>query len=429
MKSLNTPSNEYIEFIVNYIQNIEVLETYINGLDDILSHQTEKLLSGEAQHDSVRPLFKSLFTFLAEAQENSNGNMEDFEEKFEHGILSFYEEKLSVQIEDRSVAKRFQKASNQLALTFQQIPMIYSSSLINLAIYFELLATQLIQKRLMDNPEAAKIEKKSLTLTQIEELGSLEEAKNYLIEQEVVDLMHNGFKSWLGYFEDRMKVDISKIKPYTEKVNEVFCRRHLFVHNGGTVNNIYLTRVSKECREGITLGDDLSIDPEYFDNTLKLFKLYGIVLALETWKRKEKESEERTDFLLVYIYDLLIKEEWAVARILCQFIMDDKNVPAKKKWTANINYWLTRKELGEYSEIEDEIKNTDLSALSGEFQLCKMALLDNYAGFFDLLEDNFPKPIGLEDLEEWPIFKEIRNQETYTDFINERKVPSELIRQ
>jgi uncharacterized protein (DUF1778 family) len=423
--------NEYKAVINNYIQNLEVLSTYISGLDDMLSYQAKKFIDGNTHHETVKPVFDSLFTLIGEGDEEEKAEViKKFDEEFPHGKIEITEdERFSLHIENGLVAKRFQRATNQLLLTIKQVPMIFSSSLINLAIYFELLATQLIQERLMKNPEAAKIQKKSLTLFQIEELGSLEEAKNFLIEQEVVDLMHNGFKSWLDYFKQKMNVDLSKIESLTEQVNEVFCRRHLFVHNGGKVNNIYLTRVSKECREGISLGEHIEIDADYFNKTLKLFKMFGIVLGLETWKRQEKSSNDRTDFLLEYIYELLLTKEWDLARVLCQFVMEDNNVPAKSKWTAHINYWLTKKEQGEFHQIEAEIEKTDLSALSSEFQLCKMALLNNYAEFFDLLEDNFPKPIGLEQLEEWPIFKEIREQDTYIDFLKEKTTSQEPVLQ
>lgn len=419
--------SKYQSIIENYIQNLEVLEAYINGLDDILSHQNKKN-TPEISDISLKPVFEAISVIGEDIDtEKKIEKIKEYNDNFPHGTLIFEYDKdnnqssLKFSIDDAIIAKRFERITNKMLLTAKQIPMIFTSSLISMATYFELLATKLIQERLMAHPEAMNIKQKSLSFSQIEEIGSLEEAKNFLIEQEVVDLMHEGFKSWMEYFSKKMKVDIDKIKDDIEEVNEVFCRRHLFVHNGGIVNNIYLTRVSKEFREGVSLGEEIIVDKPYFFNALRLFKRFGIILGLETWKRNTKVSKERVDYVLNFIYELLLEEDWELASVLCQFVLSDNNVEASSKWGAQINYWLTQKKLGKFDEVLQEITEADLSALSSEYQLCRYALLGKNEAFFHLLEHAFPKPIGIQQLEEWPIFSEIRATPEYLEFINKKK--------
>jgi hypothetical protein len=419
--------SNYHKIINNYIQNIEVIETFISGLDDMVSFQYEKF-QPENMSESLKPIFESLSLESEDIEDEKKKEIvKKIDEEFPHGSITFEynedkgESGVSIRIKEHLVAKRFQRTMNELVLTGRQIPMIFTSSLINLAVYFELLSTKLIQERLQANPKAMNIEQKSLTISEIEEIGSFEEAKNYLIEQEVVNLMHNGFKNWLSYFEKRMKIDLDRLKEDIEQVNEIFCRRHLFVHNDGIVSNIYLTRVDKKLREDISLGDRLSVDETYFVDALNLLKRFGLILALETWKRQEKNSEERVNFLLEYIFELMLKEEWGLVNHLCEFTLNENNIRESAKWVAKINYWLSLKKQGQFEEIKDDIERADLSALSNEFQLCRLALLDKKEEFFTLLEQVYPHAINLGDLEEWPIFNEIRCEKAYEDFINKNE--------
>lgn len=421
--------NNYRLIVKNYIENLKVLETFINGLDDMISYQLNKYKAENLTDKNLVPIFKA-FSVLNEDidKDLKEKKIMELNEEFPHGIISFksdleYDEEngsgISLQIKDSQVAKDFAKTTDHLELSAKQIPMILTSSLINLAVYFELLTTKLIQERLIAHPEAMNIKQKSLTLFQIEEIGSLEEAKNFLIEQEVVDLMHNGFKIWMEYFEKKMKVDLRSIKNDFEQVNEVFCRRHLFIHNGGVVNNIYLTRVSREFHNGIKQGDSLEVSRDYFLKSVNLFKTFGIILGLETWKKHDKVSEDRVEFLLEYIYELLLEGRWEIASIICNFLLNDNQVPSKDKWIAQINYWLTQKRLGKYEDIKQDIDKADLSALNDVFQVCKYALLEKHDEICYLLQNVYPNSIDLNDLQEWPILEEFRQSQQYNDFITE----------
>lgn len=424
----------YQPIITNYIENLSVLEAYINGLGDMIEYQSQKLVPSIEEGDSsLKPVFDAVSLMgLDMSTEEKLEKIRKFNDDFSHGSITYdlgTEEKgnFRVSFNDEIIARRFERITKKVIVNIKQIPMIFTSSLISMVTYFELLVAKLLQERLMAHPEAMNIKQKTLTISQIEEIGSLEEAKNFLVEQEVNDLMHEGFKSWMEYFKNKMKIDLGNLKDSIEEVNEVFSRRHLFVHNGGVVNNIYLTRVSKEYRDGLSVGDRIIVDMEYFTNALKLFKKFGLLLGLETWKRNAKDSAERDGYTLHYVYELLIEENWDLAAALCQFVMSDTNVTSSNKWVAQINYWLSQKRSGKFESVIQEITDADLSALSSEYQLCRYALLNKVESFFHLLEHSFPKPIGIQELEEWPVFSEIRETPEYFDFVKKKSsIPAEV---
>jgi hypothetical protein len=417
----------YQAIITNYIENLSILEAYINGLEDMLEYQSQKLVPSIEEGDlSLKPVFQAVSLMgLDMSTEEKLEKIRKFNEDFSHGSITYElgnESKgnFRVSFNDEIIAKRFERITNKVLVNIKQIPMIFTSSLISMVTYFELLVAKLIQERLMAHPEAMNIKQKTLTISQIEEIGSLEEAKNFLVEQEVNDLMHEGLKSWMEYFSNKMKINLGNLKDNIEEVNEVFSRRHLFVHNGGVVNNIYLTRVSKEYRGSLSVGDQITVNMEYFSNALKLFKKFGILLGLETWKRNTKDSKERDGFILNYVYELLIEDNWDLAASLCQFVMSDTNVTSSNRWVAQINYWLSQKRSGKFDSVVEEITDADLSALSAEYQLCRYALLHKVDSFFHLLEHAYPNPIGIQQLEEWPVFRDIRETPEYFDFVKEK---------
>jgi hypothetical protein len=418
-------TNRMQNIIDNYIENLTVLETYIIGLEDMLAYQKEKFSDENLSDKSLGPIFEAMAMIQGDLEITDKiKKVEEINSNFEYGEISFDGEAgISVKIKERFIQKRLVKTVNELHITSRQVPMIFTSSLINLAVYFELLTTQLLKERLLAYPGSMNIKEKTLTISEIEEIGTLEEAKRYLIDQEVDGIMHGGLKSWFEYFEKRMKVDFSHINEYVEEINEVFCRRHLFVHNGGVVNNIYLTRVARELRSDLNLGDELVIKEDYLIPALQLFKKVGILLGLEIWKKQDKTSEERALFLLNYIFDLLIEEESELALILCSFVLKDNNVNSQRKWVAQMNLWLSYKQLGRFDEIKHEVEEADLSALSNEFQLCRLALLNKKEEFFQMIEQQgYPNSIlTLHDLDEWPIFKELRKEPEYHDFIKKHE--------
>ncbi|MFJ1446702.1 hypothetical protein [Bacillus halotolerans] len=412
----------FVSILHNFKQNLDVMKSFIESLDRMMEfHKTED--SHKNEHNGFEPIFEAMALVKKESSlESREILIKKINEDFELGEISLNEDKgIKFNFTSSLIANRFNRHINQLLLPDKQISMIYSSSLINLVIYFELLANQLIKVRLKKFPESMNLKEKKLNFKEIEEIGSIREAKNYLIEQEVINLMSSGFVTWMDYFKNKMKVDMKRLSPYINEINEIFCRRHLFVHNDGIVSNTYLSRVGEEFKNDLSIGDKLSVNEKYLLDALDKFKKFGVLLTIETWKRQEKVSSKRQHFLHDYVYDLLVEEEWELASIICEFILTDNEISSNSKYSAKLNFWLAKKRMNQFDSYIDEIKKADFQALNPQFQICRYALLEEYDDLYELLDRNYANPIGMESLEEWPIFAELRKHENYESFIKSKE--------
>jgi hypothetical protein len=91
------------------------------------------------------------------------------------------------------------------------------------------------------------------------------------------------------------------------------------------------------------------------------------------------------------------------------------------------NYWQCKKWLGEFESIKDEVNKADCSALSCEYRLSLLALQDNYSEFFKLLPEACPGQLDLNSLKEWPIFRKIREQKEYEEFITKAEANNKML--
>lgn len=406
--------------INNFIKNLHVVETYVNGVEDMIYEKQKKIQPEELESENIKDIFKTIEILNKEDEGAVQKRIEELNNRLLDCTVEMTnngngKRNFSITTTKNSpISKDLLKSLEHISITSNQVKMIFESSLISLAVYFELLVTSLIQERLKEFPQAMNIEKKSLTISEIEDLGSFEEAKIYLIEREVVSLMHSGFKDWLTYFKTNMKIPLKRIEYLLEEVNEVFNRRNLFVHGGGIVNSIYLKKVHIDIRKDVKKGDKLEVDDQYILKTINNLRDFGTILALEVWKSIEKDSEARPGFVNNLIVDLLFEGNWTLIKLLCDFLIKEKNIPASLKWQSTINYWLSMKKLGYFDEVVDEVKSADFSVFSTDFRLCQLAILDDFENFFYLLESE-PNAIKIEDLKNWPVFENVRQQEKYKE--------------
>ncbi|MGV9237492.1 hypothetical protein, partial [Streptomyces nigra] len=133
---------------------------------------------------------------------------------------------------------------------------------------FEILFGKLAQEIYKTNKSALNDSDYSFTLQELAQFDSLEDAREFLIERRVSALMResvDGWDRWLGKsVKGASMADTPVDWPVTR---EVFARRNLLVHNGGTVNQIYLSIVSRldnSPHAGAKIGSKLKVEAEYF---------------------------------------------------------------------------------------------------------------------------------------------------------------------
>lgn len=143
----------------------------------------------------------------------------------------------------------------------------------------------------------------------------------------------------------------------------------------------------------------------------------GTIILLEMWKKSDKKSQERPEFVFTIAYDKMIEENWELASLLFSFILTENNVYAEDKLMSKVNYWQCMKWSGEYEAVREEVESADFSAYDKRFQLSLYALKDDFESLFKILPSVTPTFIKFEELEEWPIFKELRKESKYKEIL------------
>lgn len=297
----------------------------------------------------------------------------------------------------------------------EQKNLLYVNSLISLLSSAEWFYSQLLHFFYDKNPHVAGIKKKTLTLEELKSFGSIEDAEKYLIDSKIEGILRSSFTDWIDTLKNELNLRLGYLNDFKEELVEIYQRRNLFVHNGGVVNSIYLSKVSKNKN---SIGDILSVEEDYLDNAIDKIHVLFSLIACELWKNDSPKDEERADFLMDLNYGYLKQGKWTVAKLPNIFLTKDAEQPVIPKTYAQLNCWLCEKRLYGLDKVKTELEKQDFSDKSVVIQLALEALRENEKSFFQLL----PRAINSEELPveylfDFPILQEMRDTSTFEEFV------------
>lgn len=421
---------DYSNLIIQFRDNLHALRTFVDHVEPALESQLKDCFENEHMF-AICALLESKSDnckFDDEIMNSLNQIEVILNEKAGFEIIKAEDKLVSFKLNNTSLSRKIYKGFRQINIEKKQVSILYESSLMNLIIYFELLLGGLLRKCLYKHPEASGIQNKSLPLEEIRKLGSLQNAEDYLIEKEVENIMRGSFEEWRKFFTTKTKLCFNFLKNDEQEINEIFQSRNLLVHNGGIVNNIYLSNVGSQYKKQI--GSKLDIDKDYLNKAINTLERIGLMFAFNIWKNEDKNSNKRPDYISDTGFEYLENEQWQIAKDLYQFLLTEKSATSALKLQSKINYWQAMKWSGEYDQIKDEISKEDFSDKQELYQLCLLAIKDEYEQFFKLLPSIIPKSLSINSLKTWPIFREIRTRAEYDNFIkcNEKEKPAKTKR-
>lgn len=413
----NKNSTVYQEYIESFQHNINALRDYTRSVSPILDQKlknsdVEVLLRSISIMNTIRS-DSGLMEKILEQSETKEGydTIEDF---LRHNNIEVNDGSYAITGPNRMETKS--KIEN-FYLNISQKGILYQSTLINLVVFFEILIGKLIKQRLLSFPGSGGIENKSLTLSEINSLGTMENAFHHLIDSEVESIMRKKYEDWIEYFKKNMNIKTEVLDQNNNLIVEITQRRNLFVHNEGIVNSIYLKKVDPSLSTDYKLGSKIKITDEYLYKSIDLIEHVGIILAFEAWMSIDKKSEERVNFVHDIGYQYLEDGRWELAKDIYNFIHRDKASTSKDKSISNINIWLCVKRLGKFDSIREEVVKADYSDKESQIKLSYYALLGTKEKVFRLL-DEVLKNISQEEekilkILSWPVLDEYKEEDEY----------------
>ncbi len=223
-------------------------------------------------------------------EEGENKEKKDISEKEAKEIADSLRKAIFSTDEFRKAHKKLKKSAPK------QGPILRRGALISLLSCFETLVAQLVREFYRQYPEAFPAESKSLTLANLKEIGSIEDAESYLIDTEIDSILRGNVISQIGYFVKPIKIDIRPIEKFIDNLVEISQRRNILVHNDGIINKHYLSKtppslISKEAEE----GNVINVDQDYISEASNTVYVIGLIMIQQCFRKWHKDKVETAD--------------------------------------------------------------------------------------------------------------------------------------
>jgi len=325
----------------------------------------------------------------------------------------------SLEIKSTAVANILLKLVRYLSNYPEDIhrELLNRSILMCLVSHFEVLVADLVHAFHRIAPDAISTDDKVLSVNELKEFSSINEALRSIVSNRVDDLLRGSVNDWQKFFESRMKIDMTHLVPDWARWVEYFQRRHIFMHAGGRATERYLSNVDWRKLGGYIErpkeGDKMDIPDSYLQPAIDAFQTSGLLLCQEVWRKLvPTDSDTRHTSitgLLSVVYGCLLTRQWKVSEQLATWGENDPQASDENTMlTYRFNRWLSIKRQGRWTEVEKEAEAFDCSAKSRKYAMARASLLGQTDEFFELLPKALGVDITAEHLQEWPIFEEMR---------------------
>jgi hypothetical protein len=417
--SVPPPRHELHRLIAMFADSLTALRDFVALIEPYLESKGKEIMEQEAT--GLVPLALLLKTVVMD-----HGSREVFDKLPEEQLKKMFDGEILIEKDKPDSARmkvtgndapKWNAALQRLVRNRQHSELLYGSSLLSLTTSVEWFVSQSISYYLRRFPEAVGTKDKTFSLDELSALGSIEDARNYLIALRVEEIMRGSVSEWIKLFRERFKLSASYLNAHTDEIVELFQRRNLIVHNGGIVNSIYMNKVSEDRRKAVKIGERLFVTRDYLDGAMNVLESQFTLLCAEQWKKLDPGDKTRGDLLTILAYSHLLEERWDIAKAYCHFNEADALMDEGVRLIAKVNHWQCRKWMGE--DISSELERCDFSAKGERFVLGLLALKNDLLGALSLAE-KLVKAGDLEvnDLREWPLFRELRKDARWVDFVD-----------
>lgn len=400
-----------------FLNNIKAIRFYVNSVDQTMdNHFSEKLIDSDEAFTAV------MIYMIAKAKErgieisNTSQSLENIPQEAVDYIKEIVNLVHEIECDEdkiplyRYLPKDIKKEYQKIEIIEKQKEILYRGSLLLLVTYFENLIAGVLRENFKKYPQRILLNEKSVSYRMLTEVNDIEEIKNILIDQEVTSKMYGSLLDWKNYFQKNIKLNLKVWDDQFDELQEIIARRNLYVHNNGIINNIYIQLVNNI--DKVSIGKYLNIDREYVDNAVNIIEYIGISLLIEVWLKEYADNPNEVKKITGLIYEeYLESQRWDVARHFYEICLQNSKISNADEVSCKINKWQCYKWLGEYDKIKNEVEKLDVSAYLPMYTLGILALKEEYTKFFEFYDTQ--TEICEKQLEEWPLFKELRKSEEY----------------
>ncbi len=309
----------------------------------------------------------------------------------------------------RRLQGRFQKAQ----LAQQIVPRTFLVSLVS---QFDAFLGRLIKQLFNLKPEALDVAEGTLTFSQLVEFGSIENAKDYVVEKEIESVLRRSHAEQFDWLENKFGLKLRVNLHAWPVFIELTERRNLFVHSNGLVSRQYLNvckRHGSALEPDARLGKSLGVTREYFETAHECLFEIGVKLAQVLWRKLTPDDLDGADQNLLGVgYELLDEARYRLARCLLDF--STETLKRHGKEDVRLSMVVNRAQAYKWSGDDDSatriISEVDWSATAPKFQLAQAVILNQFDKALQIMTNLGKSDAHLMKMayREWPLFKELR---------------------
>jgi hypothetical protein len=288
---------------------------------------------------------------------------------------------------------------------------VLNASLLTSAVSnFEVLVSALVKQFLREKPQALRSDDTKYSLAEISAFQSLEEFRDFSADRYVEGILRGSFDDWMTWFERQLKIKLEQVARDPSALREIFQRRHLFVHNGGRVNRLYLSKLP-DLVNPPAIDTELVVESDYLSATVDALTSAGTVLAAFVMRKliPSKDNEHIADSLVnAAAYEFLRTGRWRIVIALTS-AMADGCASEYTRYIMRVNGWIARKRSEGPEAIRAEVEAWEVSALAPRLKLARLALLDRTKEAHVLARTLLEREeIEQSDWRDWPLLDEVR---------------------
>jgi hypothetical protein len=298
---------------------------------------------------------------------------------------------------------------------------ITSTSLfIGMFALYDAFVAELLQSIFFARPEIIRSSERSLTLRELRELGDLNEAEKFIINQEVETVLRGGYDDQFNYMDKKFSVELRKNWAVWPEFVEISQRRHLLVHCAGKVTRSYLYVCDKHGvrwpdNSAPQLGSQLGIDFQYFIRSIEVVYEVGLKVCQILWRKLFPSDLDIADIQLIQnIYELLVNEQWERAIMSGSLALSMPRYSSELyKRTLLLNLAQAYKWSGN-NDRAIELLDGDWSACGNEIQLMLAVIRDDYDTACNIMSKiGTSGQVSERDYRDWPAFRQFRQSEQF----------------
>lgn len=273
-------------------------------------------------------------------------------------------------------------------------------------------------------PEMLSSSERNISFKDLVELGSIEAARNQIIEKEIETFLRQSHHAQFDSLESRLGIPLRKDLTIWPNFVEICERRNLVTHTDGIVSRQYLSvcRDHKVHLQNVAAGDQLVISAKYLNRSIDIVSELGWKLIQVVWRKLSPDEIDTAAASLNHeSYELLLRRRFRLARTMLRFGLDFKKQGSEEtRRMMVVNLAIAEKSLENIEEVTKILTEEDWSATSNKFRICVAAVQGDVKTVLAWLPKISDEEVSKNEFREWPAFQWVRTDPAFVTAFEEK---------